>query len=299
MDVSVIMPAYNAEKYIGEAIESVLSQRFSGSYEILIADDASTDSTPDIIRAYQSGHPERIKAIFREKNIGANPNSYDLCLRASGRYLAFLDADDRWVSCDKLQRQFDYLEEHDNVGAVCSNAYYINNHLIGGQRKEAEGLVPFREMIDGHADIFCSSLVCRKEIYEQMAEDSRWFVDQGCFNDTVWAFWLSYHGLLFRMSEALCSYRVLSDSACHSTDKAKQILLARKYFMKKMAFLFTHEYPLEEKMKIVSQEYDYLRENAFFAGEMKVRNTRTFQTGKLIKALTSPFHQKKKDKWWK
>ncbi|MBR6093040.1 MAG: glycosyltransferase [Bacteroidales bacterium] len=287
MDVSVIMPAYNAEKYIAEAIDSVLAQDFSGSYEILIADDASTDSTPDIIKKYQSEHPNIIKADYRKDNIGANPNSYNLCKSAKGRYLAFIDADDVWLAKDKLQKQFDFLENNEKVGAVCSNAYYIDDKGVSLKHKsdDDEGFISFEEIIVGHKDIFCSSFVCRRDLFMQMADDSKWYIDNGSFNDTVWALWMSYHNLLYRMKSPFSAYRVLKDSACHSSDKEKQVKLSRRYFLKKICFLLTHDYPLDEKMDIISDEYDYIIKNAYYAGEKKVRATKTFKVGKRIKDM--------------
>lgn len=291
MDVSIIMPTYNVEKYVGEAIESVLSQVFSGSYELLIADDCSSDSTPDILKSYQAKYPDIIKVIFRKHNIGANPNSYNLCMCASGRYMAFIDADDLWLTTDKLQNQIDFLEKHNGFGAVCSNAYYIDDKGVKSKKasETKEGLISFNEMIYGHNDIFCSSFVCRSNLYRKMADDCTWYIDKGCFNDTVWAFWLSYHNLLYLMQTPFSAYRVLSNSACHSTDKKKQILLGKRYFMKKICFLFQNDYPIEDKMDIISKEYNYIVNNALYEGEMKVRKTKTFKIGKRIKALINIF----------
>lgn len=285
MDVSVIMPAYNAEKYIGKAIESVLCQRFAGQYELIIVDDDSTDSTADIIASYQSRYPNIIRFSKNLTNKGANANRYDFSIKAQGKYLAFIDADDMWLTEDKLQRQFDFLESHNDVGAVCSNACYIYNLDYKNKSKEKGGLVPFNEMIAGHTDIFCSSLMCRNDIYKRMAEDSKWYIDNNCFNDTLWALWLSYNNMLYRMEDALSAYRVLDNSACHSTDKKKKDWLAKRYFKEKICFLLTHDYPLDEKMDIISDEYDYIIKNAYYAGEKKVRATKTFKAGKRIKDL--------------
>ena len=229
MDVSIIMPAYNVGQFIAASIESVLSQQFSGEYEIVVVDDASTDATPEIIASFQRLYPDRIRASARKENLGANRNRYDFSMSARGRYLAFLDADDIWLAKDKLQRQYDFLEEHHEIGAVCSNACYIDKKGdVMNTSEDEDGLIPFEEMIIGHTDIFCSSLMCRKEVYRHMAEDSEWYINNGCFNDTLWAFWLSYHNLLYRMGDALSAYRVLDNSACRSTDADKRYLLAKK-----------------------------------------------------------------------
>ena len=117
--VSVIMLAYNHEKYIAQAIESVLAQRTAFSYELLIGDDASGDTTPEIIRAYAHRAPDRVRPVLRRENLGATKNLSDLMCRARGRYVAYLEGDDFWCDGEKLQRQVDFLEQHaDYIGCT-------------------------------------------------------------------------------------------------------------------------------------------------------------------------------------
>ena len=123
MDISVIIPAYNAEKYLNKALESAVNQDFKGSYEILIADDVSTDNTKQLIENWHYKYPNLIKPIFRSVNLGCSENSYQLCINSTAKYLAFLDSDDFWTIPNKLQIQFDYLENHRDMGMLCSNAY--------------------------------------------------------------------------------------------------------------------------------------------------------------------------------
>lgn len=115
--VSVIIISYNHEKYIGQAIESVLKQDFPYSMEILIGDDASTDKSAEIIREYAQ-KDSRIIPICREKNIGATSNVYDLYMRAKGEYLAILEGDDYWCNPQKLKIQIEFLEENPNFIAT-------------------------------------------------------------------------------------------------------------------------------------------------------------------------------------
>ncbi len=110
--VSVIMISYNHEKYIAQAIESVLEQKTDFIFEILLGDDASTDGTQNIIRKYATQYKDRFRLILRQKNIGATNNIKDLMARAKGKYLAFLETDDYWCDCHKLQKQFDFLESN-------------------------------------------------------------------------------------------------------------------------------------------------------------------------------------------
>lgn len=110
--VSVIVLTYNHEKYIKQALESILMQQVDFDYEILIGDDCSTDHTPEILKEYQARYPEKIYLRLRHKNIGATKNAYELLMLARGDYLATCEGDDYWTNANKLQLQVDFLENN-------------------------------------------------------------------------------------------------------------------------------------------------------------------------------------------
>ena len=119
MKLSVIVPVYNLERYVSACIESLVSQQCDFEYEIIIADDCSTDGSKKVISEYQSCYPQRIKAIYQEKNIGLVENLRQLLSSANGEYIAYLDGDDLALP-DKLQHQVAYMERHSN----CSISYH-------------------------------------------------------------------------------------------------------------------------------------------------------------------------------
>src|SRR5688572_26575631 len=88
--VSVLMTAYNREKYIAESIESVLRSTYI-HFELIIVDDASKDRTVEIARSYKD---PRIQVYVNEKNLGDYPNRNRAASYASGKYIKYLDADD-------------------------------------------------------------------------------------------------------------------------------------------------------------------------------------------------------------
>jgi glycosyltransferase involved in cell wall biosynthesis len=90
--VSVLMTAYNREKYITEAIESVLASTFT-DFELIIVDDCSTDSTVKIARKYEM-LDQRVKLFVNEKNLGDYPNRNKAASYATGKYIKYVDADD-------------------------------------------------------------------------------------------------------------------------------------------------------------------------------------------------------------
>lgn len=106
--VTIVMPAYNAAKYICETIESVLRQSFS-DYELLVVNDFSKDNTAEIIGNYIK-RDSRIKIINLPSNMGAPAGPRNIGIhQAKGKWIAFLDADDIWHP-NKLQRQIELLE---------------------------------------------------------------------------------------------------------------------------------------------------------------------------------------------
>lgn len=110
--VSVIMPTYNQEAYVAEALDSILAQQYA-NLEIVVSDDASTDGTARVLRAYADRHPDVIRLILQPHNIGITPN-INVCLSAcTGKYIALFAGDDIMLP-GKLRRQVEYLEAHDD-----------------------------------------------------------------------------------------------------------------------------------------------------------------------------------------
>ncbi|MBU6427159.1 glycosyltransferase [Patescibacteria group bacterium] len=123
--VSVIMAAYNAEKYIGEAIESVQAQTYT-NWELIIADDAAKDATGRIADEYARKDP-RINVIHLSKNSGQAIARNEAVKIARGEYLAVLDADDLCLP-ERFAKQVAFLDSHPNVSAVGSYAQMIDQN---------------------------------------------------------------------------------------------------------------------------------------------------------------------------
>jgi teichuronic acid biosynthesis glycosyltransferase TuaG len=104
--VSVIVPVYNSEKYVKDAIESVINQTYK-KWEMIMVNDCSTDHSKEIINQYAT-MDQRIKCYDLEENSGTAVARNRAIELAEGRFLAFLDADDLWVS-DKLEYQIGYM----------------------------------------------------------------------------------------------------------------------------------------------------------------------------------------------
>ena len=118
--VSVLMITYNHEKYIAQAIESVLMQETDFPYELIVGEDCSTDGTREIVREYSRKYPEIVYAQLRERNVGAQENSRRIFSASRGTYLALLEGDDYWTSPQKLQVQADLLDAHPET-SLCAH----------------------------------------------------------------------------------------------------------------------------------------------------------------------------------
>lgn len=127
--VSVICLAYNHEKYIRECLDSILNQKTTFRYEVVIHDDASTDNTANIIQLYEKKYPGIITAIYQKENQyskGVAIIEEKMLDYASGKYVAFCECDDKWIDFSKLQRQYEYMEAHPEC-SMCVHNTIIHN----------------------------------------------------------------------------------------------------------------------------------------------------------------------------
>ena len=146
--VSVMIITYNHEKYIAQALESVLMQQTDFHLEINVIEDASTDRTQEIVMRYVRQYPDIVKPFFNAKNIGfkvTQKNFYRGYLTLTGDYLAILEGDDYWTSPHKLQKQVDFLEAnpdfamcgHNTIKSYEDGSQEPHRFLYWGQRADA------------------------------------------------------------------------------------------------------------------------------------------------------------------
>lgn len=189
--LTVCIPAYNAEKYIEETLESVVSQRTTFPFEVLISDDCSTDSTLSICKEYASKYPN-VTVIHQEKNLGMAPNQHFVLSTPNTPYLAYLDSDDYYAAPDFLQRQVDFLKAHPEVVVAFSNVEVFSDNGVIKQRYTHATRPP--EIFDLHyfikqnVQITNSAMVIRRSAHKDIP---------GYFTDYFQYDWLLhlYHGL--------------------------------------------------------------------------------------------------------
>jgi glycosyltransferase involved in cell wall biosynthesis len=121
--VSVMLITYNHERYIAQALESVLMQETDFDFKINVIEDCSTDRTQEIVMRYVRQYPDIVKPFFNKKNIGfkvTQRNFYRGFRTLTGEYFAILEGDDYWTSPRKLQKQVDFLDANPDF-AICAH----------------------------------------------------------------------------------------------------------------------------------------------------------------------------------
>lgn len=216
MMLSVIMPVYNGEAYIKEAIESIIAQRETNiTIEIIIVDDGSTDTTREIIEALQNPNIRYI----HQPNSGPSKARNTGILHAQGSLIAFLDADDCWP-LHKLKHQLSFLEENQNVDVVGGLIDYF--YMPGSEYR--------KEQIKIDTPVFnvqLGGLVVRKKVFDTVG----YFNEQLRFSeDQDWILRIKESGItMFILNEIVLLYRIHPGNiTIHRTLKDLGVLRALK-----------------------------------------------------------------------
>lgn len=157
--LTVCCVTYNHEKYIAQALDGFLMQKTNFPFQVLVGDDASTDSTAKIVQEYAQKYPEIIKPIFHDVNVGAFNNSHSLYKQARTKYVAICDGDDYWIDENKLQKQVDFLDAHPE----CSVCFHPVRVVWDDGRKD-DAIYPDAKMLKKVRDLNFTSLLKRNFI---------------------------------------------------------------------------------------------------------------------------------------
>ncbi|HVW28560.1 MAG TPA: glycosyltransferase [Polyangiaceae bacterium] len=163
MKVSVHLITYNHEHFIARAISSALEQRTDFDFEIVIGDDCSTDGTPAIVDDFRRRHPDRIRVLPRDENLGMHRNHRRTLEACKGEYVAYLEGDDYWTSPEKLQKQIDFLAANPRC-VMCHHAVTVvtedgSTPPYRTPAKPQSGVATILDLIDGISMATCSIVV--------------------------------------------------------------------------------------------------------------------------------------------
>lgn len=255
--VSVIMTAYNHEKYICQAIDSVLAQKTNFEFEVLVGDDASTDKTQEILLSKYAEN-KKIKLFLRKENVGGTRNGYGLYMRAKGKYLCVCECDDYWTDENYLQMMVDWLEQHAEYAAVGARRIAVSEKT--GHKTL---MVPSK---DCNCDITLDDFLKRNKRFDLCAclyinffhdgkSDYRLYKMGKHVGDLTVAIHTLQHGKLFQFEKIIGVYR---------TDRVKGSYNYNSITSSKAKFL-EHMRIIKYMKKFCYPELDYSNWQKFYA----------------------------------
>lgn len=275
--VSVIMPAYNAEEYIAESIDSVVDQTYK-NWELIIIDDGSTDNTKAIAKK-RAEKDNRVQYLYQENGKQGKARNYGIN-KSKGEYIAFLDADDLWVK-EKLEIQIQFLKKHPKIDLVFSKGYYLKD------KKKTEFDIEIRnewtkddlpKFIEFNKIPILSVIVKRESLLEvsSFAES-----DQTQFGEDylLWLMLLSKNNRFSSLSDRLFYYRVHVNQITinHQSETVDMLNLYRIFYLYYDDCLAHHAIFNKIKWGIFDSQYG--KQHYQFANEIIGHYNKTLANG--------------------
>ncbi|MCK9208657.1 MAG: glycosyltransferase, partial [Salinivirgaceae bacterium] len=270
--VSVLVVTYNQAPFIEQALNSILEQKTSFEFEVVIGDDCSTDGTKEKITQFQKRYPEKIKPLFNEKNIGFLQNWKKSYQRCRGEYLAILEGDDFWTDPLKLQKQVDFLDKNPDYGLVYTeyNRFYQNkNKLVTSFCNKQWGLLPSGDVF--HKLIYPQDLLIqflttliRKDLIDKHYEFDVAVAHQWRTIDVGLWIVIAKHSKVKYFNQPMATYRVLESSISNNKDRFSRYMFHQSVFDIYNYYANKYHQPNEIKNKIRYHHLQVLLNDAFF-----------------------------------
>ncbi|KKP59495.1 MAG: Glycosyl transferase family 2 [Candidatus Gottesmanbacteria bacterium GW2011_GWA1_34_13] len=242
--VSVIMPVRNGSVFMVKAINSIVNQTYK-NWELLIIDDASSDSTRTVMQEFKKQYPAKIRLFKTKRNLGAFAAANTVIQRAKGKYLAPMDSDDI-AHFERLEKQVKFLHQNPNVILVGSNAEIIDqNDNLTGYKKYGLTHEEIYQQMSLINPIVHPSCMIRKSMLPN--PQKLYLTNFGVNSDYFTFFQLLNYGKFANLPENLLSYRIHGKNSSLVNLKAKFFntikirLAAVKEFKYQMPF---YVYPL-------------------------------------------------------
>lgn len=216
--VTIQCITYNHEPYIRQCLEGFVMQKTNFRFEAIVHDDASTDGTAAIVKEYAEKYPDIIKPIFETENqYSKHDGSLERIMNehTHGKYVALCEGDDYWIDPLKLQKQVDCMEAHTEYGMCYTKAIILREGKEAGEfgtdDVSFEGLISYSNF-PTLTRLFRASLYANY-IQEVKPETRKWLM-----GDYPFAFFCVLKSKVMFINEVSAVYRVLENSASHSTD---------------------------------------------------------------------------------
>lgn len=237
--LSIVVATYGHEQYIGEALDSILMQETKYKYEVLVGEDASPDSTRDILKEYEKKYPLVFTIFYRKKNMGARSNVKDLLSRCKGKYIIHLEGDDFWLDADKIEKQIEFLESHKEYIAVSHNCKVVDKESRPTGEKYPEckdseySLGHYASnILPGH-----TATVMYRNCYINELFDTSLLKSNLMPGDRLLYFTLICNGRIYCMQECKSAYRYVTDSGTsYSATVHYEYAQMEKWYMSQIVY---------------------------------------------------------------
>lgn len=256
--VSIFCMVYNHEPYLKDCLEGFLMQKCNFDFEIVIGEDYSKDSSRAVILQYANKYPGKFKLLLHEQNIGAHQNQDIVFKNCTGEFIAICEGDDYWNDCLKLQKQVDFLELNAEYGLVVTD-FNILNQTTGSIEESLFKTQPtkfplyknFEDFLYAAAYMAPCTWLLRKEF---VLIQSMGHLD-GSFALLLNVFAKSKVGFI---SDTTSVYRVLGESASHSSSIEKRYLRSAGVLKTQLDFVESYKLPESFKLKILQKYYQLI-----------------------------------------
>ncbi len=225
--VSVIIPTFNREKFIGAAIQSVLEQTFQ-NFEIIVVNDGSTDGTAEVIKSFPA---DKLRYIYQPNHGRSNARNHALRL-STGHYIAFLDSDDLYLP-GKLELQVSYLDAHPDVDMVYTSAYCMDENGNPINRRydaKVSGRIYQDIAFFVPVTITLPTVMARREVFDKVGDFDE---KMERFEDTDMWRRISKYYFVGAISEPTCKLRTHTGNSLFAQDPQK-IKEALAYYSQKI-----------------------------------------------------------------
>lgn len=234
--VSVVLRTYDHARFIAQAIQSVLIQQAPFPFELVIAEDCSTDGTREIVRGYAERNPDLVRPVLPERNVG-HGEIFRLGLEAaSGSFIAYLDGDDYWTSRSKLARQVEFFEGNPDCVSCFHDVSLVYDEagLPSGtlSPRLAEGRFGLEQILM-ECFVPAPAMMFRSEVVDDLPP---WVFE------SAWIDWLIHikaaeRAPLGYLPEALAAYRVHKGGMFSALDRVSQLEEDARFYGKLLAEL--------------------------------------------------------------
>lgn len=270
--VTIRCVTYNHEPYIRQCLEGLVMQKTNFRFEAVVHDDASTDKTADIIREYAEKYPDIIKPIYETENqFSKHDGSLRRIVNAHlrGKYVALCEGDDYWIDPLKLQKQVEFLESHPEYVLVHTNFSCDRNGYVfhTNEMNKVPKIDDYSTVLlsEGNKVVTLTALFCKDALDRtpHLADGKGWMMGD-------YPFWieLSHEGKFKYLDDITANYRVLEQSASHSTQAERRLEFIEN--SREICFFYRDYYKMNISKEVIERRfyisfiktaYDYKRKD--------------------------------------